>query len=362
VSTPGEGGGRNVSDVTLTTDEDGRFEAEISFEDASVYAITASFAGDNVYIDSLPAQAFIKELGATDLGPLYKGSARTIRHGTFPVGRTTLWWVWTLIGLGTLVVAALLVRGWMGRRQKKGVVAVAASEPSLAPAMPLLYDGELEEEERAVLDEQAMPHEAVMARVVQDEATPASAGGSSRIEIRFPQIVPQLPDVWGVGEPLTVVCRLPETQATGTSRKPLRIEVEDVELLPVVTDSEGDTRANPVFDTEGTHWIKVTGPGPGGRQVSARRGVRIVYYGEEIVRLFNEMLSRLDVPGLDISSEMTAREIESRMAAGLANARREAISDVVSGFEEANYSLHPVSRASYETMYTAVTEVMDRVA
>jgi hypothetical protein len=89
----------------------------------------------------------------------------------------------------------------------------------------------------------------------------------------------------------------------------------------------------------------------------ASRIVRIVDYREEIVRLYNEMIESLKIKGLTLSPKMTAREVENRLRKAFPDLSREVTEYLVSVFEEANYSLHLISRPAYEKMYRAVQEV-----
>jgi len=70
------------------------------------------------------------------------------------------------------------------------------------------------------------------------------------------------------------------------------------------------------------------------------------------------MLETLNLMDIHIDPEMTAREIEILLAGRLEGVPRGTIRRIVAGFEEANYSLHPVARSSYESMYLSITEVL----
>ena len=95
-----------------------------------------------------------------------------------------------------------------------------------------------------------------------------------------------------------------------------------------------------------------------GEELSSWRKIRIVDYREEIVRLFNEMLETLNILDIAIDPEMTAREIEKLLMDRMEGVSRDAVRRVVTGFEEANYSTHPVGRESYINMYPAIMEVL----
>ena len=81
----------------------------------------------------------------------------------------------------------------------------------------------------------------------------------------------------------------------------------------------------------------------------ASRMVRIVDYREEIVRLYNEMVATLRSQGVALTPRMTAREVESRLNKAGGAVSRQSIGELVSLFEEANYSLHPIARRVLRT-------------
>jgi hypothetical protein len=95
-----------------------------------------------------------------------------------------------------------------------------------------------------------------------------------------------------------------------------------------------------------------------GSTISSWRKIRIVDYREEMVRLFNEMLETLELTDVSIGSEMTPREIEEILRIRLKGIDETTLRRLISSFEEANYSTHPVTRDSYLKMYRSVSEVL----
>ena len=82
-------------------------------------------------------------------------------------------------------------------------------------------------------------------------------------------------------------------------------------------------------------------------------------YREEMVHLFNDMVNNMNIKDIHLDRKMTAREMETILGERLEGVSRDTIRKIVAGFEEANYSLHPVAKKSYEVMYLAVSEVLD---
>ncbi len=79
-----------------------------------------------------------------------------------------------------------------------------------------------------------------------------------------------------------------------------------------------------------------------------------------MVGLFNQMLEKLELTDVSLESEMTPREIEEILKSRLEGIDEITLRRLISGFEEANYSTHPVNRESYVTMYTAIQEITSR--
>lgn len=86
---------------------------------------------------------------------------------------------------------------------------------------------------------------------------------------------------------------------------------------------------------------------------SGAQSIRIVDYREEIVALFKTILQWARAAGVNAPEDSTPREIEANVAAKLPTVDSEALGAVVRSFEEADYSLHPMTRKQYERMYLA---------
>jgi hypothetical protein len=65
----------------------------------------------------------------------------------------------------------------------------------------------------------------------------------------------------------------------------------------------------------------------------------------------------LRLRGIDIAPEATPREVERQVLAVRPEVPKAALNKSICCFEEADYSLHPVSRLNYEDMYLAEDEL-----
>ena len=73
------------------------------------------------------------------------------------------------------------------------------------------------------------------------------------------------------------------------------------------------------------------------------------------------MVASVKGQGLSLSTKMTVREVENRLRKTFPGLSSEVTESIVSVFEEAEYSLHPITRSAYEKMYRAVQEVNQQV-
>jgi hypothetical protein len=181
------------------------------------------------------------------------------------------------------------------------------------------------------------------------------------VTIAFPQIPPEMPEVWGRDESLLIVFRV------GGAPQILVDYSLDIELgtgNPVRTRIGGDGRASQtqVFHRTGEYHIQaVLVKEVRNGYLPASRMVRIVDYREEIVRLYNELLGLLKNRGLVLNPKMTVREVETRLTRAFPSLPNSVTATLVSIFEEANYSLHPITRGSYVEMYRAILEIKKNV-
>ncbi len=181
---------------------------------------------------------------------------------------------------------------------------------------------------------------------------------SIRLNIELPGIEHGLPDVWGAGDELEVVCILGNLKGEALGNKNIKFLIgSDVNTL--TTDIHGAVTTRHTFDKKGQYQLvaRYEGDEPDS-PVFAKREVKIVDYREEIVDLFKLLLVWLRSGGLDLPDEATPREIVQKI--GETNAfSGTAVDQVGSVFEEADYSLHAIGRERYKTMYFSQKEIKE---
>ena len=184
----------------------------------------------------------------------------------------------------------------------------------------------------------------------------------AQLEIRFLQQEPDLPDVWGIGEEVGVAAHLADSE--GHAIDAARVEVavgEGGVALPLVTDDVGVCVLQWTAQALGEHMVSALARQAGGAGASATRSLRVVDFREEIVRLYNDFLVWAAERTPDIAEQSTPREVESIVVSAGLQLDQRSLDELISRFEEADYSEHPITRRQYEAMYRAWhTIVSDR--
>ncbi len=203
-------------------------------------------------------------------------------------------------------------------------------------------------------DEVAEIEEVPQSEMTAQKTDTAAGGRQELIGITFPDILSNLPAVWGMGEPLQVEFR----QKDGIRFSELKIDWGDDGEKIGIPDTEVQIRLIHMFILPGEYTIKASYEDTStGNVISSWRKIRIVDYRGEMVRLFGEMLERLNLDDISIGADMTPREVERLLIEKLEGVSKESIKRVIDGFEEANYSTHPINRDSYVRMYRAIQDI-----
>ena len=81
-------------------------------------------------------------------------------------------------------------------------------------------------------------------------------------------------------------------------------------------------------------------------------------FREEIVRLYNVFLDWAKERADDVTEQSTPREVEVILVSQGLPVPQKALDELISRFEEADYSEHPIARRHYEAMYRAWSAVV----
>ncbi len=176
------------------------------------------------------------------------------------------------------------------------------------------------------------------------------ASEKSPLVLSFPDIQPPFPNVWGAGENLRIRCSLGKAFGDGIEGGKVSFLIDD----DLVGEGRLSTRKDAVmsesFAEKGTYMISARALDESGSSLRTDVDLRIVDYREEIIALYKIFLQRLHSLNVEVEDDITARELQSRLASHEMLDKNQ-VENLVSCFEEADYSNHPVGRRLYERMY-----------
>ena len=184
---------------------------------------------------------------------------------------------------------------------------------------------------------------------VIDERQPA------RLGIRFMQPAHDLPDVWGIGEEVAIEIELADHEGQAIRGATLAVSVSGGGPgTDLVADDAGLCTLHWTPTELGEYVVSASFAGDDERlEASAARSLRVVDFREEIVRLYNEFLDWAEKKTPAISEQSTPREVELTIVAEGLLVDQKSLDELISRFEEADYSEHPIARRHYERMYRA---------
>ncbi len=241
------------------------------------------------------------------------------------------WWVWVLLGISVTAVITGLYRYYVKKQVK------------LVQRTPVLY-----------------PTEEISTLKPSDKKAEETGGDVSEVLIGFPDTQESLPAVWEANTTLTIHITFRDRHGNVVPSLPGNVDFGEGDVIQVTTDEDGSIQVSHVYAVKGDYTITAGYTDKSGKAVSSWRTIRIVDYREEMVRLFGELLEELDLADIKIGRDMTPREVERLLSERLENVPKESIRKVIEGFEEANYSTHPVNRERYVRMYKAIGEIIGK--
>ena len=251
-----------------------------------------------------------------------------------PVGFNWLLWV----GLPALILV-VASGGYAVRRWRPIIMEQLARR--MAPA-------EEAEPEPVPVPEDLLPEEEI------PEPQPA------HLAITFMKDSPDLADVWGVGEEVIIEFHLTDEDGDDLTGEVLQVSFGDEQPAPIATDEKGRSHVAWTGHSPVDCVVRAEFMGDDERLPAiATRELRIVDFREEIVRLYNVFTAWAEPRISDYSKQLTPREVEARIIAEGLHVDERALDQLISRFEEADYSEHPIARRHYEAMYRAWRTVVE---
>ena len=251
---------------------------------------------------------------------------------------------WLLfVGLPVIVIAILL-SGYMARRLGpalfSGVGRPGGREGEGAVAVATLPEFREEESD-------------------EPEAEPLPEPEPTRLELLLDPPAPDLPAVWGEGEEVTVLVALSVEDGPGLANSRVELDIPGGERVTLQTDDAGRCRHTWQADLPGDHEFTV-GFEESELYLSSTASVpfRVVNFREEIVRLYNNFAAWTGERTRSTAGR-TPRELEAILSNSGVPVDLRAVDEIISRFEEADYSEHEIGRRQYESMYRSWRSVVE---
>jgi len=246
--------------------------------------------------------------------------------------------------------------------EKEIILEPVISLPFLAPlvsstlvAMGFVYFKHLIRKQQTLQQSSSM--EVVKERATVGEEPIQRPQRMQPLGIVLPDIGNQFPNVWGVRTKLRIKIVLDRSALKKTPERNVEVSINEETVASIELSKQGHAELSHVFVKKGEQKMRAILPRTLGRRPwSAEVKLRIVEYGEEIIRLYKEFIEKMASDCVPVENEMTAREIES-LILGTRGFSPEALRKVTVCFEKAEYSDHLATRKDYEVMHLSLEEL-----
>lgn len=191
--------------------------------------------------------------------------------------------------------------------------------------------------------------------VVLDPRSPVA------LSLDLPGVEADLPDVWGVGETLTVVARAATREGAPLPSLALTLEAGAPQKL--TTDATGRVRTDVSFAAEGTCTLVAAFAGDRRRRAAeVVREVRVVEYRRAIEEGFEDLRRLLASRGVPVHEATPPRELERRIHERIPALSQEDLDRLLTLFEISDYSERDIGREEWVVFQRAHAAVRSAVA
>ncbi len=180
--------------------------------------------------------------------------------------------------------------------------------------------------------------------------------------IHLPAIEERHPDVWGPDAPLDVLVSTRLQQQSGqTLEAALSLRQDGHETLVgrLELDAQGQARSQVQVNKKGEASVIARIQRNGTTEDTTHRSIRFVDYRNEIVETFEDFEKWATSHYPPLARRLTAREFVDRYADLVPGTPIEPLDRIVDLYELANYSDHPVDRATYLELVDAFLRLED---
>ena len=173
----------------------------------------------------------------------------------------------------------------------------------------------------------------------------------TRLGIDLPDLRRDIPRVWGIGDPLSIAVALAGLDGDPVDR-PVRLEGPALSLE--LTLDQGAGHATVTYDKLQNVTITARFSGDEDFEESqASASVQVLNLGEEIVRVYQGFVTWTKDRLAPLPIDATARERGNALVQVVDSPAAGAGREITRLFEEADYSIHPISIDHYASMYLA---------
>lgn len=173
-----------------------------------------------------------------------------------------------------------------------------------------------------------------------------------------------LPDIWGIGEHVQAEAVLTDESGLPVPAKPLVVRVDGLgQPVHLSTDDRGSIRTAWAAGQLGAFTANAEFAGDGDYlPSSAGADFQVVVFREDVVSRYNAFIEWIRQRVASISDRETPREVEAKIIRQGVQVDQRSLEEVISRFEEADYSTHEIDRARFEAMFRACRELMTEPA
>ena len=195
---------------------------------------------------------------------------------------------------------------------------------------------------------------------VPDDGEETEARQEASLEIVLVKAAAGLPDIWGTGEDVHATVSLTGREGqpiVGASITASLVGADEPSQL--VTDERGRCDVSWTRDEPGEYRVSAEFDGDEFHlPASASHRFRVVDFREEIVSLYGVFLEWAAPRATGITEQSTPREVELMLVSEGVPVDQKSLDELISRFEEADYSEHPITRRHYAAMYRAWRTVL----
>ena len=193
-----------------------------------------------------------------------------------------------------------------------------------------------------------------------DEVDEGEKPLATLVEVIFSKADPVMDDVWGPGEDVSATFTLRDEDGEPISAAFVNVSVASLGTSSqLTTDDHGECSISWTGGEMGEYRVVVVYEGDDGYlSTSTSATFRIVEFREEIVRLYNLFLDWVTERTATLTEQSTPREIEVILVSEGVRLDQKSLDELISRFEEADYSEHPIARRHYDAMHRAWREVV----